>query len=248
MRLVEGTAAASTVPDSSCDVVLLANVWHELDDHADVLRECARILRSGGRVAILDWRADIDSPPGPPREHRIGESPVRALLLASGWRAEHPALAVQLSHHWRKGILNMNVRHLMLATVAVALTSCATASHTTATSHRIVMEVSSDNPAVWDAALNNAQNLKKSLGDATAIEMVAHGGGLGMLLLTNTAQSERLQKLTASGIVFAACENTMRKKNVTGADLLPFATTVDSGVAEVVRKQEEGWSYVKSGS
>ena len=40
----------------------------------------------------------------------------------------------------------------------------------------------------------------------------------------------------------------MKKKNVSKADLLPATTTVDSGVAEVVRKQEAGWSYVKSGS
>jgi intracellular sulfur oxidation DsrE/DsrF family protein len=39
----------------------------------------------------------------------------------------------------------------------------------------------------------------------------------------------------------------MKKKNVRKDDLLPLATTVDSGVAEVVRKQEAGWSYVKSG-
>jgi intracellular sulfur oxidation DsrE/DsrF family protein len=31
-------------------------------------------------------------------------------------------------------------------------------------------------------------------------------------------------------------------------DLMPLATTGDSGVAEVVRKQEAGWSYIKSGS
>jgi intracellular sulfur oxidation DsrE/DsrF family protein len=37
----------------------------------------------------------------------------------------------------------------------------------------------------------------------------------------------------------------MRKRNVRKDDLLPFATTVDSGVAELVRRQEAGWSYVK---
>ena len=47
--------------------------------------------------------------------------------------------------------------------------------------------------------------------------------------------------------MFAACENTMRKKKVTKEPLLPFVTTVDSGVAEVVRKQEEGWAYIKGG-
>lgn len=142
----------------------------------------------------------------------------------------------------------MSIRNLMLAAVAMALPSCATTSHTPPRSHRVVMEVSSDNPAVWEGALNNAENLKKALGDTTAIEVVADSGGLGMLLRTNSAQTERLQRLAGGGIVFAACENTMRKKNVTRADLLALAATVDSGVAEVVRKQEEGWSYLRPGN
>ena len=98
VSLVEGTAAATTLPDASCDVVLLANVWHELDDHADVLRESARILRAGGRVAIVDWRADIDTPPGPPRAHRVDESAVRALLLSAGWRVRNPPQTWQYSY------------------------------------------------------------------------------------------------------------------------------------------------------
>ena len=59
---------------------------------------------------------------------------------------------------------------------------------------------------------------------------------------------ERLQSLSNASVRFAACENTMRSMNVKREQLIPFATTVDSGVAEVVRKQETGWSYIKSGS
>jgi intracellular sulfur oxidation DsrE/DsrF family protein len=50
-----------------------------------------------------------------------------------------------------------------------------------------------------------------------------------------------------AGVVFAACENTMKKQNVTKEQLMPFVITVDSGVAEVVRKQEAGWAYIKGG-
>ena len=50
-----------------------------------------------------------------------------------------------------------------------------------------------------------------------------------------------------AGVVFAARENTMKKQNVTKDQLMPFVTTVDSGVAEVVRKQEAGWAYIKGG-
>ncbi len=49
------------------------------------------------------------------------------------------------------------------------------------------------------------------------------------------------------GIVLAACQNSMRAMRVTTEDLFPFAAQVDSGVAELVRKQEAGWSYIKGG-
>ena len=57
-----------------------------------------------------------------------------------------------------------------------------------------------------------------------------------------------MRKLADGGVAFVACENTMRKKKITKEQLLPFVTTVDSGVAEVVRKQEQGWSYIRSGT
>ena len=96
------------------------------------------------------------------------------------------------------------------------------------------------------AGLGNVENLREALGAGSAqVEVVAHGKGLGDLMKTNTALAERMQKLSDSGVAFVACENTMRKNSVTKEQLFPFVTTVDSGVAQVVRRQAEGWSYVK---
>ena len=36
-------------------------------------------------------------------------------------------------------------------------------------------------------------------------------------------------------------------RKVTTEDLFPFASQVDSGVAELIRKQEAGWSYIRAG-
>ncbi len=69
--LVHAEADATTLPDASCHLLLLANVWHEFDDHTAVLRESKRVLKSGGRIAILDWRPDVERDAGPPLEHRI---------------------------------------------------------------------------------------------------------------------------------------------------------------------------------
>ncbi|MGI8437403.1 MAG: DsrE family protein [Chthoniobacterales bacterium] len=99
----------------------------------------------------------------------------------------------------------------------------------------------------WTALLNNVENLRTAFGNATQIEVVAHGQGLSLLVAKDNALAERMEKLGASGVVFAACENTMKRKGIGKDQLFAFATTVESGVAEVVRKQEAGWSYIKSG-
>jgi ubiquinone/menaquinone biosynthesis C-methylase UbiE len=78
-----GEADATNLTDHSCDVVFMANVWHEFDDHKAVLAEAERILKPTGRLEILDWRADLDSPPGPPQAHRISDSYARAQIVGA---------------------------------------------------------------------------------------------------------------------------------------------------------------------
>lgn len=113
--------------------------------------------------------------------------------------------------------------------------------------HRVVFELTSEDAEAWEGVLNNAQNLQQALGP-TSIEVVAHGKGLAMLTSSKSgALRERMKRAADGGLMFMACENTMKRQNVKKEDLVPFATTVDSGVAEVVRKQESGWAYVRSG-
>ena len=114
--------------------------------------------------------------------------------------------------------------------------------------HRIVFELTSDSEDQSQALLNNIENVQKAFGrDNTEIEVVAHGKGLS-LLKTTTPFKDRVTAIAATGPKFVSCENAMRRQQLKKEDLLPAAGTVDSGVAEVVRKQESGWSYIKSGS
>ena len=114
--------------------------------------------------------------------------------------------------------------------------------------HRVVFELTTDDPMVWEAVLNNVENLQKAFGPKNSeIEVAAHGNGLNLLRTSNSTFAERLQRIAQSGVVFAACNNTMQRIKLSKKDLFPLSTIVDSGVAEVVRKQEAGWAYIKSG-
>jgi len=111
----------------------------------------------------------------------------------------------------------------------------------------VVFEVNSGRES-WDQVFGNIENMRKAFApDALDVEVVCFGKGLDLLLKKNTEWEERMKASVAAGVKLVACQNSMRRHNVTTADLFPFAGQVDSGAAEVVRRQEAGWSYLKSG-
>lgn len=89
IRLIEGSAARNALPTASCDLLLLANIWHELDDRPTVLAECRRTLKPSGRLAILDWSPDVDPTFGPPLHHRISPAAVVSELEAESLLGIH---------------------------------------------------------------------------------------------------------------------------------------------------------------
>jgi intracellular sulfur oxidation DsrE/DsrF family protein len=132
--------------------------------------------------------------------------------------------------------------------IAVSMLALGAASSTPKNRHRVVFEMNSPGPAAWEQALGNIENMQKAFApEPVQIEVVCFGKGLDLLLKTDTAYEEQLKNLVVGGVSVVACRNSMRHRHVTSNDLLPFAGQVDSGVAEVVRKQESGWSYLKSG-
>ena len=83
--LVHAEAESTTLPDACCTLVFLANVWHEFADRSVVLEESHRILKPGGRIAILDWRPDVERENGPPLDHRLDASNAMNLLRSTGF-------------------------------------------------------------------------------------------------------------------------------------------------------------------
>ena len=61
-----------------------------------------------------------------------------------------------------------------------------------ASDHKVVFDLTSDNPKIWETLLNNVENVRKVLGPKTKIEVVVHGNGLGLLLKTSNFQKERM--------------------------------------------------------
>lgn len=111
--------------------------------------------------------------------------------------------------------------------------------------HKIVIQVSDNDPAKWNLALNNARNLQDDVGAANVdIEIVAYGPGIGMLKL-DSPTGARIADALKGSVKVVACENTMRGQKLTRDDMLSGIGYVPAGVTEIMKRQGEGWAYLR---
>ncbi len=85
VELIHAEAGQTGLPVSTCDLFFLANLWHEIEDRAAVLLEALRVLKMGGRIAILDWRTDVDPVAGPPLAHRVASTDALGEVRLAGF-------------------------------------------------------------------------------------------------------------------------------------------------------------------
>ena len=112
--------------------------------------------------------------------------------------------------------------------------------------NRALFQVTDNDPARWNMVLNNMTNLKEGVGSEGAeIELVAYGPGINMLKADSPVK-HRIAEAMKSGVKVNACQNTMNGMKLTPADMLGEIGYVPSGVVEVMRKQQQGWAYIRS--
>ncbi len=110
--------------------------------------------------------------------------------------------------------------------------------------HRIIWEISSQDTAVQSTLFRQMNNVLKESPD-TKIEVVFHGGSITGLVQGSSFFTGKVQEFQQRGVVFAACNNSLRRYNIDPSKVLPGVVVVPVAILELVKKQEEGWSYIK---
>ena len=119
--------------------------------------------------------------------------------------------------------------------------------------HKLAMHVDQNDPAVWNLALNNAENVRQyyeSQGDTVKIEIVAYGPGLQMFVKATSPVKDRIaaMSLESSDVTFSACGNTYKKlvkKVGHEVPLVSEARVVPAGVVRLMELDNEGYTYLK---
>jgi uncharacterized protein len=114
--------------------------------------------------------------------------------------------------------------------------------------HRIVLQLSDNDPSKQSLVISVAYNLLKLYDpDKVAIEVVAFGPGIDLLFPGN-ANRARIESLVAQGVKFDICLNTVDTiERDTGKrpQYIAAATPVQVGVGQILSLVENGYILVR---
>ena len=109
----------------------------------------------------------------------------------------------------------------------------------------VVFQMSDDDVKKWNLVLNNAKNVQQDLGAANVdIEIVAFGPGINMLKFDSVVNARVDEALTA-GVKIFGCENTLNSLKLSKSDMMTRIGFVPAGVVELIKKQGEGYAYIR---
>lgn len=105
-----------------------------------------------------------------------------------------------------------------------------------------------DEPEKWGLLLANVSNLLNDLGkDNIEIIVLANAAAVGNYVpdQDNDKVLTQLDELSQEGVIFKACRNALAANKIDEVILPKVIEVVPAGVTELVRKQAEGYGYIK---
>ena len=113
--------------------------------------------------------------------------------------------------------------------------------------HKIIWEMAAGDTVQQRVLFNQLNNVLTESPD-TKIEVVFHGAAVYALLKDTGFFKPQIDALNKKGVVFAVCNNSLKKRNIPPTRVIPGAMIVPVAILELVQKQEEGWAYIKAGN
>ncbi len=114
--------------------------------------------------------------------------------------------------------------------------------------HKLALQLSDGDPKKQALVLSVANNLLKFYApDKVAIEVVTFGPGIE-LLSGNSSYRKQVESLIAQGVRFDVCLNTVdtiERETGKRPDIMPQATPVQVGVAQILFLTENGYTLVR---
>ena len=84
VKMVNSDVCHTGIPKESVDLVLFANVLHEVEDKKAFLQEVRRISKPTAYIVDVDWKK-VQTEHGPPFKERLSEDEAKSVLAENGF-------------------------------------------------------------------------------------------------------------------------------------------------------------------
>lgn len=111
--------------------------------------------------------------------------------------------------------------------------------------HRVILHISSSETKTQQRIFNQIANILSELPD-TIIEVATHSDATTMVF-KGAKFNEQIANVSNNQITFLACENSLKSHNMEASDLADGVKVVKSTLAHIIKRQTEGWLYIKIG-
>ncbi len=105
-----------------------------------------------------------------------------------------------------------------------------------------------DEISKWKHLLANVSNLLNGMeGEKLCVEVLANSEAVKYYDSTQDLNSNinTMESLNKRKVKFAACNNALKAYHINTENLFNFIDVVPAGVVELVKKQSEGYAYIK---
>ncbi len=110
----------------------------------------------------------------------------------------------------------------------------------------VVWDLSSPDTTVQAAVFRQVNNARALVPDLQ-VEVVFHGQAVFAVMSDSLQFASRVKLAKEKGVTLAVCNNSLKRLKIDPSKLMAETTVVPSAVVELIKKQAEGWSYLKAG-
>ena len=109
----------------------------------------------------------------------------------------------------------------------------------------VVWDLSSADTTVQAAVFRQINNAKAQVPELQ-VEVVFHGQAVFAVMNDSLQFASRVKLAKEKGVTLAVCNNSLKRLKIDPSKLMPETTVVPSAVVELIKKQADGWSYLKA--
>jgi ubiquinone/menaquinone biosynthesis C-methylase UbiE len=97
VEVIKGDAKSPHLPDSSIDLAIMIDVYHELEYPKEMLQYISKALKSNGKILLLEYRAEDPNIPIKPL-HKMSVAQVNKEMAANGFKLYYDGEFLPIQH------------------------------------------------------------------------------------------------------------------------------------------------------